>query len=407
MRRTPSGLALEVATAVATAALIAVAALVADSAAGHWQTAAREETRWSAAAVEDARAVYLDEAPRALSLTLAEIRQETYRRDLGTGSDRLGDESEVAGYAEQLARVTSGQAGVVDERNRLDDGGYDVNARLGDLTDAEQVGGRDAVEASMASGDARQRLSWVLALLCVPCVVAFVVLRRRPRRPTATSPDEPDVIPDPWQARGRGWVAWGALVAWMLVALVPVVQVEVGGRASRAGAEASRLATQVTAEIELSQLHESLRNDVRFTGLELTSAADARDVAAVGQDDVDLFRWAAAEREVVARWADAARAMTAAPEADDGIDPALVAAISSDPGDWEQRGAEQAAAFETASRLGSSETFLAVALLLGALAATGFSATGTSTGRRVAEAASLLLLVCALTATAAGVGTAL
>jgi hypothetical protein len=407
MRRTPSGLALEVATAVATAALIAVAALVADSAAGHWEAAAREETRWSAAAVEDARTVYLDEAPRALSLTLAEIRRDTYRRVLGTGSDRLGDESEVAGYAGQLARVTSGQAGVVAERYRLDGGGYDVNARLGDLTDAEQVGGRDAVEESLAAGDARQRTSWVLALLCVPCVVVFVVLRRRPGRRAATPPDEPDVIPDPWQVRGRGWVAWGALAAWLLVALVPVVQVEVGGRSARATAEASRLATQVTAEIELSQLHASLRNDVSFTGLELTSAADARDVAAVGQEDVELARWAAAEREVVARWSEAATAMTAAPAFEDGIDPALVAAINSDQDDWEQRGDEQAVAFETASQLGSSETFLAVALLLAALAATGFSSMGSRGGRRVAEAASMLLLVCALTASAAGVGVAI
>lgn len=90
-----------------------------------------------------------------------------------------------------------------------------------------------------------------------------------------------------------------------------------------------------------------------------------------------------------------------------GIDPALVAALNSDPDDWQRRGADQASAFETASGYGSSATFLAVAMLLAALAATGFSTVSAGRDRTVSEAASLLLLTCALTATAAGVGAAL
>lgn len=402
-----SGVALEIATAVATAVLIAAAAYLSGSAGGDWQSAAREETRWSAAAVEDVRSVYLEETPRAFTVTLAEIRRGVYRTELGAGPDRLGDESEIAGYDEQLARATASEAPLVDERYELDGGGYDVNARLADLTSSEIARGRDAVEESMAAGDARQRVSWVLALLCVPCVIAFVVLRRRPASRASEAPDDPDVIPDPWQVRGRGWVAWGAFVAWLLLALLPVVQVDVGGRAARAGAESSRLATQVTSEIELSQLHSSLVNDIRFTGLELTNAADARDVAAVGQEDAELSRWAAAERAVASRWSEAAAAMVASPEFEDGIDPALVAAINTDPDDWEQRGEEQAEASDTASRLGSSDTFLAVSLLLAALAATGFSSVGTRGGRRVAEAASMLLLLGALAAGAGGLGIAL
>ena len=398
-----SGVALELATVVATAALIAIAAFVADSAASQWQSAVRAETKWSAAAVESTRSVYLDEAPRALSLTQAEIRNEVYRQDLGTGSGRLRDESEIAGYSNQLARITSGQATAVEERYRLEGGGFDINARLGDLRSSQQVASRGAVEDSLAEGDARQRISWVLAWLCVPCVVGFIVMRRRrPGRRTSSAGGDPDLIPDPWQVRDQGWAAWGALAAWVLLALVPVLQIDVGGRAARADAEASRLATQIAAEIEVSQLHESLRSQIRFAGLELSTPADAREVAAVGQGDAVLARWAAAEREVVSRWVDAATTMTSAPAFADGIDPPLVAAINSTPGEWERLGDEQTSSFEAASRYGSSATFLSVAMLLAAMAATGFATVSPSRGRRISRAVSLLLLVCALTATTAG-----
>jgi hypothetical protein len=71
---------LALAAAIVTALLGGWAAWLSAQADGEWQTALRQELKWSAATVEDIRFVYTDQAPDIFGIDLANARAAAERR---------------------------------------------------------------------------------------------------------------------------------------------------------------------------------------------------------------------------------------------------------------------------------------------------------------------------------------
>lgn len=130
------GLAILLALAALFAAILgARASLLSGNASGYWQQAVRQEIKAAAAAVEDIRFVYADEAPQAFQAIEASIRAEEYR---AAADQHAGLSRSVllaaASAQDQLRQVLVGTSDVArDPRYLRPDGTYDLGLRLKDV----------------------------------------------------------------------------------------------------------------------------------------------------------------------------------------------------------------------------------------------------------------------------------
>jgi hypothetical protein len=109
--------------------------LLASSASGFWQQAVRQEVKAAAAAVEDIRFVYGDEASQAFRAVEATIRAEEYRAaaEGKSGVARSVLLAEAAAQDELHAILVSSSDVAKDPRYGRDDGSYDLGLRLRDV----------------------------------------------------------------------------------------------------------------------------------------------------------------------------------------------------------------------------------------------------------------------------------
>lgn len=130
------GLAILLALAALFAATLgARASILSGNASGYWQQAVRQEIKAAAAAVEDIRFVYADEAPQAFQSIEASIRAEEYRAaaDQHTGLARSVLLA-AATAQDQLREVLVNTSDVArDPRYLRPDGTYDLGLRLKDV----------------------------------------------------------------------------------------------------------------------------------------------------------------------------------------------------------------------------------------------------------------------------------
>jgi hypothetical protein len=110
------------------------ASLVASGASGHWQQAVRQEVKAAAAAVEDIRFVYGDEASQAFRAVEAAFRAEEYRlaaeQQEGLARSILLAEAAAQDQLREILISTSEVA--KDPRYAREDGSYDLGLRLRD-----------------------------------------------------------------------------------------------------------------------------------------------------------------------------------------------------------------------------------------------------------------------------------
>ncbi len=130
------GLALLLAVAALLAGAVgARTSLLASNASGFWQQAVRQEVKAAAAAVEDIRFVYGDEASQAFRVVEATIRAEEYRAaaEGQTGVARSVLLAEAAAQDQLLAIVVASSDIAKDPRYALADGSFDLGRRLVDV----------------------------------------------------------------------------------------------------------------------------------------------------------------------------------------------------------------------------------------------------------------------------------
>lgn len=155
--------------AIATGVLPCWAAWLSARADGGWQTALREELKWSAAAVEDTRFVYTDQAPDIFGADLADARAAALRRVAG----RPGLPGEVARAearaALELAFRTRQRLGLSPGQERAyrrPDGSFDLQRRLADERNLHPDLVKLDPELRQATGDrASGQAGWVAAAL--------------------------------------------------------------------------------------------------------------------------------------------------------------------------------------------------------------------------------------------------
>jgi hypothetical protein len=130
------GLALLLAVTAAFAAVIgARASLLAGEASGNWQQAVRQEVKAAAAAVEDIRFVYGDEAAQAFRVLEATVRAEEYRAaaEQATGATRDILLAEASAQDHVRGALLASAEVAQDARYERPDGTYDLGLRLRDL----------------------------------------------------------------------------------------------------------------------------------------------------------------------------------------------------------------------------------------------------------------------------------
>jgi hypothetical protein len=193
-------------------------------------------------------------------------------------------------------------------------------------------------------------------------------MRRRGRH-RAEAPAA-DVIPQAGQEEGvRRRVAVIALALWLLAAVVPMSQLALGAEEQRSQGAAARIAATVTADIAASMARTQFATQGVQTARELGVRAEGRRMGAAGAAPET-----AAQERAVADAEDLAAtgtetivaAMARAPVAVDGLDPRLVAALTSEKADWDAGVAAEQAEADRSGRWGDRSN---QAVILGALLA--------------------------------------
>jgi hypothetical protein len=350
------------------AVALALAALIAGSAGGKWHAAVTDQTKWSAAVIEDLRHVYLDEAPPALEFGLATVRAEEFDR---------GD-AETEREALFAFKSTGTGNDLIEGSYELPGGGYEVGRRLADV----RAQNRNLVEldpeATFSAGDRRNRVAILLLLATVPLVLAFVAVDLVLRRHRPPSPSHPHgesdggLVPRPWaNTDARLWTSV-ALGAWLIVALLPAAQTHFGGKAQRESARAAITASQVTTMLHASGLVEGFTAAARQRVGWVTITPLARQAAAMDTTDPAearrLMARAQAEQRVAGRAEAVAEAMTRPPSTRAGVDAATVTVANAGIGQAEARLTEQHAAVDSEERAGSQNQRVGAAILFAGLA---------------------------------------
>lgn len=159
-------------------ALGARASQLSNDAGSSWQTAAREEVKSAAAATEDIRFVYQDEAPVAFTVASARIRADEAGKRAATATPeaRTALRVEAAAQAEYVHQTAQGALeDVVGPKYRLPKGGFDAPKRLVDRRNTTPDLVRLNPDIPQREGDHLSRHAFVTILATIPAAIAFLL----------------------------------------------------------------------------------------------------------------------------------------------------------------------------------------------------------------------------------------
>jgi hypothetical protein len=168
-----------------------------------------------------------------------------------------------------------------------------------------------------------------------------------------------------------------ALVAWLLLPVLTAAQLVLSSGSARDDAESSRRATTITGSLLASQLYSSFALRSQQQQVQLGMLSLARQFVAVGDDVPGQSELASADAAAASTWAQVSTAMTAPPTESDGVPPAVVAMVTSEPADYDTLLAAQHEAVDSSQRRGDAANLMTLALLLAA-----FTTTATVLARR-------------------------
>jgi hypothetical protein len=357
----------------AAAGLAGLAGLAYSDANGSWQNAVRLEEARSAARQEQARLVYENEAPPTARIILDE--------QIAIKLSRVGPRNRLAitqraassntAAAMRGAYLKKAPGSLADRRYRTDSGGADVIARLRTLlaADAAEKPPPNPTAEVRAGNAAAVRGGWYGAGAVVLSLIPALLAWRRRGRHRIEAPAA-ELIPQAGQEEGarRRRVAVIALALWLLAAVVPMSQLALGAEEQRSQGAAARIAAVVTADIAASMARTQFAAQAVQTARELGVRAEGRRMGAVGAapETAAQERAVADAEDLAATDAETiVAAMTRAPVAADGLDPRLVAALTSEKADWDAGLAAEHAEADRSSRWGdrSNAAVIAGALL--------------------------------------------
>jgi hypothetical protein len=345
---------------------------VATSAADKWEESVRQEIQRSAALLEDVRYVYGDEAALGYDLAVGKLRAEL-AADQDAGTDRI---------LFAAAREANQQQPLVSGDYELRGGGFDVPHRLADVRQENAALTSLDPSESESDGDSRADASQWILLATVPLVLLYLVADWVLRRGTrwspgrrgkrGTTPDDVGLVPRPWSSTSaRGLGASVALIAWLVVVLLPSLQVRFDNREDRSEALAARHAVQISTALGASGFISTFRTNAGRAAAYEETRGIARAQAARGVQDRGLASELVAkgrlEQSRGRRAKAIAQAMGREPTTRDGVDAVTRAALQSSPAEAQPLLRAQNDAASAAQKAGRRGARVTLALLLAGL----------------------------------------
>ncbi|MFG3438423.1 hypothetical protein ACGF0J_14360 [Nonomuraea sp. NPDC047897] len=364
---------LQLVIALLTALPVLAGALLSSQASDDWQQALRDDIKRSAAALEDIRFVYTDEARPAFRIAMGEVRAEELRLE-GAGAAARFEAGAEAQTAAQLRFAERGKGTLVDgNRYQAPDHSFDLPRRLADIRARHPGLVRLDPDAAQRAGDETGGRAFLLSCLVFPLVAGYLLLqvrivRRRTQRRRAR---DAALIPEPIRQDARRVSVSVALLAWLTVVLVAPFQLLANNTEQREHALSARHANRLSATIEASGIVASFGADARRVARELGVRSAARRyvlIDATATESAQHSPVAEADERTAARSERLLRAMGRIPGSADGVDPATRALLAGDKQDLDRLSRAQARHADLADGAGTRATRLTVALLFAAFA---------------------------------------
>ncbi|MEU5880475.1 hypothetical protein [Spirillospora sp. NPDC047279] len=377
------------------AAGVAASAFLTGQATGEWQDMTRQETKRSAAAVEDITFVYGAEAPQAVRVALAEARAGT----LGLDAALRGDDGEIERieaaserqYVWQLRYAEKGRGTLLDgDAYRRPDGSYDLPRRLAATRAAHPDLVRLDPDDALAAGDRKARWAALCASAAVPLLACYFLTQLLERRRNAGGgdgereggegeggrdggTDEVELIPPvPARREPRPWPGLVTGLAFVLFTVLVAPQLYFGNKEQRSQALAARAGTRLTAEIRASGALDAFRQESLRIVLNNDLKAHTREYVNLDTEDAEL----AVQQRALAGADQASRpqferittAMSRAPAAQDGVDPLTRELMGTTPADWKAGLERQGRALDAAEAASRRNNLMTGAILFAGLA---------------------------------------
>ncbi|WP_113702020.1 hypothetical protein [Nonomuraea lactucae] len=348
-------------------------ALLSSQASDDWQRALRDDIKRSAAALEDIRFVYTDEARPAFRIAMAEVRAEELELEAGSAAARFeaGTEAQTAA---QLRFAERGKGTLVDgDRYQAPDHSFDLPRRLADMRARHPGLVRLDPDAGQRAGDETSRRAFLLSCLVFPLVAGYLLLQVRMvrRRTGRRRSQDAGLIPEPIRQDARRVSVSVALLAWMTLTLIAPLQLLANNGEQREHAMAARYANRLSATIEASGIVASFGADARRMARDLGVRSATRQyvlIDATAAESAQHSPVAAADERTAARSERLVRTMGRIPGSADGVDPATRALLAGDKQDLDRLSRDQARHADLADSAGTRNTRLTVAILFAAFA---------------------------------------
>lgn len=351
------------------------AGLMSSEASGEWQQALRDDIKRSAAALEDIRSVYTDEAMPAFRIAVAEVRAAELRLSSSSSGTAARYEADTESQAAaQLRFAHRGSGSLVDgKRYQSDDHSFNIPDRLADMRAKRPELVRLDPGTTRKEADAMGTQAFLLSCAVFPLVglyliVQFAVVRRRTRKKRA---EDAGLAPEPVGADARRVTVSVALLSWMALTLLVPFQLRAANQEQQSQAAAAQYANRVSGSIEASNIAAAFAVDSTRVAIELDVRSETRRYALIDATPAEAAEQAPivrADARTVARVKQIAQVMSRTPGTADGVDAATVSLIDTGLADWRRLGEEQGRLADLAERAGKRNTLLTIAIVFAAFA---------------------------------------
>lgn len=360
----------------------AAATFLASEAAGRWSDAVKEDVKWSAGLIEDVRYLYTEEAPFAFDYAVTVARADALtaaakgRPASEAGAALLEAHASRAGVERRREEYLLNKGTLLSEQYWQQDH-FDVAARLDDARADAKSTVKAEPDAATASGDRYAMVALAVSLIPIAIASAYliwVVGRRRRviKNAGANAQEDVALIPDPAEAWYGGAAAL-ALAAWLLLVLLPPVQISMSLAEDKASAESSAGAVEVMRTILVSNLAAGLEAELLQRAADFENRAEARAQAYASLPEEATPGQAAivdAERSMADRYTSIAQASIPSVEQSSNVSLDTVLEITADPDDWQQVLADQNDAADAAELAGQRDNAMTLALILAGITTT-------------------------------------
>lgn len=361
----------------------AVATFLASEAAGRWSDAVKEDVKWSAGLIEDVRYLYTEEAPFAFDYAVTVARADALtaaakgRPASEAGAALLEAHASRASVERRREEYLLNKGTLLSEEYWQQDH-FDVAARLDDARADAKSTVKAEPDAAIASGDRYAMVALAASLIPIAIASGYLIWvvgrRRRVIRNAGAANAQEDValIPDPAEAWYGGAAAL-ALAAWLLLVLLPPIQISMSLAEDKASAESSAGAVEVMRTILVSNLAAGLEAELLHRAADFENRAEAREQAYGSLPEEATPGQAAivdAERSMADKYTSIAQASIPSVKQSSNVSLDTVLEITADPDDWQQVLADQNDAADAAELAGQRDNAMTVAVVLAGITTT-------------------------------------